>query len=157
MRSISLAIGAAVAAAAGCGGGGGDDTTAPTSPGGQEGASTVIVSNDRFTPVALAVTPGAAVSWRWESGGSEHNVTFADGQHSATQGSGSYSRTFATAGAYPYSCTIHGPAMAGTVTVQSSGGTDDGGTGDGGGGGEGGGGGAYPDRYGSAAVAPGGR
>jgi plastocyanin len=42
---------------------------------------------------------------------------FDDGQKSADQSTGTYTRTFTTAGAYPYHCTIH-PGMAGSVTVQ---------------------------------------
>jgi plastocyanin len=42
---------------------------------------------------------------------------FDDGQKSPDQSTGTYTRTFNTAGAYPYHCTIH-PGMSGSVTVQ---------------------------------------
>jgi hypothetical protein len=64
----------------------------------------------------------------WAAGAVEHNVTFDDGEHSATQSSGSFPRTFSAGGAYPYHCTIHGAAtMHGSVTVTS--GSTTGGTG----------------------------
>jgi plastocyanin len=93
----------------------------------------VLVQNNRFEPGALQVEPGTTVVWAWASGGVQHNVTFADDVASGTQGSGTFERTFPTAGDYPYLCTIHGPSMSGTITVGSSSAP----TGDGGGGGGG--------------------
>ena len=50
---------------------------------------------------------------------------------SPSQGTGTFQRTFATAGSYPYLCTIHGQIMSGVVTVTAAapapGGGDDGG------------------------------
>jgi plastocyanin len=81
-------------------------------------ANTVIVSNDKFTPSSLQVAASTTVTWTWESGGTSHNVTFDDGVHSPTQGGGTYTRTFSTAGTYAYHCTIHGTIMSGNITVQ---------------------------------------
>jgi plastocyanin len=119
---------------AGCGGGSSDVTSPSTTPG------EVSVGNTVFSPADVSVTPGTTVTWRWAPGAVEHNVTFDDGEHSPSQSSGTYSRSFAAAATYPYHCTIHGAAvMHGTVTVTS---TNSGGTGGSGGGGMGGGG--YP-------------
>lgn len=107
------------------------------SEGDQPGSGDVTVANNSFTPSTLNVTVGSTVTWVWNSGGVEHNVTFDDGENSATQGSGSYLRSFSQTGAYPYHCTIHGAAMSGVVNVGP---TSGGGGGDGGGGGGGGGG-----------------
>jgi plastocyanin len=82
------------------------------------GPNAVIVSNDKFTPPSLQVAAGTTVTWTWESGGTSHNVTFDDGAHSPTQGGGTYTRTFSTAGTYAYHCTIHGTIMSGNITVQ---------------------------------------
>ena len=48
----------------------------------------------------------------------QHSVTFDDGTTSPTQDQGTYTRTFGAAGTYNYHCSIHGAAMAGTITVQ---------------------------------------
>ena len=115
--------GAITLLAAACGGGGGGGATGLTTTtggGGGGGGSTstdVSVVDDAFTPVATTVPVGAAVTWTW-NGSLRHNVSFDDGTASDTKGSGTYVRTFATAGTYKYHCTIHGPGMAGSVTVR---------------------------------------
>jgi plastocyanin len=102
--------------ALGCGGssyGGG-----PTgNPGPGSTSSSISVSNDRFTPSATTVPSGTTVTWTWAQGATDHNVTFDDGTHSATQRTGTYARTFSSAGSFPYHCTIHS-GMNGSVTVQ---------------------------------------
>ena len=86
-------------------------------------------------------TMPTTVVWAWSSGGVSHNVTFDDGEQSGNRSSGTYQRTFADAGSFPYHCTIHGTATSGmrgsvTVTAPAGGEDDDGNTGgnDGGGG-----------------------
>jgi plastocyanin len=87
------------------------------------------VTNNAFTPASLSATPGATVTWTWNSctGGDgygygqtcvAHQIVFDDGASSDEQSSGSYQRTFAAAGSYPYHCKIHGTAMSGTVVVK---------------------------------------
>jgi plastocyanin len=138
MRGQSLLARLGLVTLLGACGGGSDSTTGPMDGQG----NTVTVGNNFFSPAELSVAPGTTVTWSWAAGAVEHNVTFDDGQHSATQSSGSFPRTFSAAGTYPYHCTIHGAAvMHGTVTVTS--GSSSGGTGGSGGGG-GGGGGGYP-------------
>jgi plastocyanin len=87
-----------------------------TNPGG----NTVSVDDSFFDPDNLTVTAGTSVTWTW-NGALDHNVTWT-GQGapapSATQTTGTYSRTFGTAGTFDYFCTIHGQAMSGTVVVQ---------------------------------------
>jgi plastocyanin len=106
------AFSAAAATACGSSSGSGGVITDPPGP------NAVIVSNDKFTPPSLQVAAGSTVTWTWASGGTSHNVTFDDGVHSATQGGGTYTRTFNTPGAYAYHCTIHGTIMSGNITVQ---------------------------------------
>jgi len=129
MRGQSLIASLALAALLSACGGGSDSTNGPED---QQG-NTVTVGNNCFSPAALSVAAGTTVTWSWAAGAVEHNVTFDDGQSSATQSSGSFPRTFSAAGAYPYHCTIHGAAaMSGSVTVTSA---ATGGSGGGGGGG----------------------
>jgi plastocyanin len=124
------------AAMLGCSGDGG-----PSAPGDAANSGpTVTVRNNLFDPASVAVPVNSTVTWVWDSGSIEHNVTFQDGANSGNRSSGSFPRTFQTAGTYAYLCTIHGAqGMTGVVTV--GGGT--GGGGGGGGGGDGGGGGGY--------------
>ena len=116
----------AVLAAAACGGGGSDSPTTPGNPGnpgnpgGQTGptaTNAVTVDNNNFTPANIQVSAGTTVTWTWAQGAVTHNVTFADGTTSGDQASGTYSRTFSTAGTFSYQCTLH-PGMTGSVVVK---------------------------------------
>ena len=94
---------------------GGGNPSTPTAP---VTTTSVSVADDSFTPANIQVSPGSTVTWTWVSGASLHNVTFADGPASATQGSNSsFSRTFSTAGTFTYVCTLHGQ-MTGSVLVK---------------------------------------
>lgn len=131
MRWKRLLTTIAVLALGNCSGG-----SSPTQPG--DVGATVAVRNNLFAPATLQVPVNSTVTWQWNSGGVEHNVTFETGPSSENQTSGSFARAFQTAGTYSYVCTIHGAqVMSGVVTVAAgTGGT-------GGGGGSGGGGGGY--------------
>lgn len=104
----ALAITAILGAGASCG-----DSTGP-------GGNSVSIEDNLFDPDNLTVAPGTTVTWTW-NGAIDHNVTW-DGAGvpapSPTQSSGTYSRSFATAGTFDYFCSIHGPVMSGTITVQ---------------------------------------
>lgn len=78
--------------------------------------ATIAVEDNRFTPQRQTVPAGTPVNWEWR-GSNLHNVTFDDGPASITQRQGRFERVFATAGTYPYHCTIHGLAMSGIVDV----------------------------------------
>ena len=118
---------AAIACLFGCGGG--SASTSPpagvnTPPPANNGVSVI---NNAFSPASKTVAVGAAVTWAWNScsggvyGGQtcvSHNIVFDDGVTSGLQDQGTYVRSFAAAGAYPYHCAIHGAAMSGSVTVQ---------------------------------------
>lgn len=123
---------AALLALFGCSG---DD--GPSEPGNGADA-TVGVQNNLFSPSAVTVALNGTVAWQWNSGGVAHNVTFTDASipGSGDRTSGTFERTFSTAGSFAYQCTIH-PGMTGSVNVTASG------TG-GGGGGDDDGGGGYP-------------
>jgi plastocyanin len=129
-RSILLA---ALVAAAACSDDNGDGGSGP------EPEGDILVENNTFNPSSLEVAQGASVVWAWSSGGVTHNVTFDDGEQSGNRSDGTYTRTFATAGTFPYHCTIHGSATSGmrgsvTVTAPAPGGEGNGGGGNGGGG-----------------------
>ena len=117
-----------LASAVSCGGGGyGGSNYTPTNPGmpgngGNPGGTSsntnaISVGDDFFSPNDVTVAVSTTVTWTW-GGALSHNVTFDDGTASTTQQSGTYSRTFGTAGTYKYHCTVHGTAMSGVVKVQ---------------------------------------
>lgn len=97
---------------AGCG-----DGVVGGAAGGTVNENEVRVGNFFFTPSSRTVAVGTTVTWTWNSGGTQHNVTFGDGPASGSKSSGSFQRTFAASGAYPYQCTLHPGAMTGTITV----------------------------------------
>jgi len=117
----------AVAAALACSG---DD--GPSQPGNGPTTFTVSVENNQFNPSSLSIPLNSTVTWQWNSGGVEHNVTFDGGPASGNLTSGSFPRQFSTAGTYSYVCTLHAAqGMTGTVSVAGT--TGGGGNGDGGG------------------------
>ena len=109
MRLISAAVMCAlVATGVACG-----DSSGPSTGSG----TNVSVVNNRFDPTTLNLSGGNTVTWTWNSGGTVHNVTFADGiGNSGDQGSGTHQRTFTVPGTYLYECTIH-PGMSGSIVV----------------------------------------
>lgn len=88
----------------------GEDNTPPPM------TAAVSVIDYSFDPSSTTIAAGGEVTWTW-GGTVGHNVTFSTGPNSATQTSGTFSRTFPTAGSYPYQCTIHS-GMDGTIIVQ---------------------------------------
>ena len=95
------------------------DSTAP--PDDDDGGvdADVSVQDNRFVPPEASAAVGESVTWRWD-GVNPHNVTFDDPAvgNSATQTSGTFSRTFAEAGEFTYFCTVHGRSvMSGSVVV----------------------------------------
>jgi plastocyanin len=120
LKNIGVSIITIVMMAA-CGGDGGLGYGV-TPPGDESGdpatTNAVAVSDNQFTPSATQVAVGTTVKWTWSGNASAHNVTFADGAASATQGANAtYSRTFGTVGVFNYHCTIHS-GMNGSVTVK---------------------------------------
>jgi plastocyanin len=112
----------------------------PTDNGGTP-TGDIAVGNNFFNPASFEATAGDEVVWAWNDGAATHNVTFDAGPpNSGDKSSGTFARTFATPGTFPYHCTIHGVAMSGTVTVVAAGGSAGGTGGQGGSGGGGGGG-----------------
>ena len=80
------------------------------------------VTSFAFTPHDTLVQVGGMVTWTWNSGTVQHNVTYVSGPtplpaNSPNQaGTTTFSTTFTAAGTYTYHCTIH-PQMTGLVRV----------------------------------------
>ncbi len=81
---------------------------------------TITISSFAF-PATTSVNVGDTVTWRNESGAT-HNATADDGSFASGSiaDGGSRSVTFASAGSFPYHCTIH-PSMTGTIVVSAAG------------------------------------
>ena len=80
------------------------------------GASTLTTT--AYSPNVLTVAVGGTVTWT-NNDNTSHTVTSNTSVwDSGVVGPGrTFSRTFTTAGSFPYRCTIH-PGMTGTVNVQ---------------------------------------
>jgi plastocyanin len=131
MSSRRLAIMLALVASAAACGGGDSPTPAPTSPsvtapavaGGVSSSITIpsgaeFLGNKAFSPSDLTVDAGTAVTWTNTDRTSHTSTSDVAGWNSGTIApGGQFSFTFATAGTFPYHCSIH-PGMTGTVVVR---------------------------------------
>jgi plastocyanin len=142
MRPLTLLAATTVALLA-CGGD--DGSNGPNPPSGD-----ITVGNNFFNPSTFNATAGQTVTWAWADGAVTHNIVFVDGAPgSGNLSSGTFQRTFSTAGTYNYFCSIHGASvMSGVVNVAAgstgdAGGSTGGGSSGGGTGGSGMGGGGY--------------
>jgi plastocyanin len=73
----------------------------------------------RFQPEAITIPVGATVTWTNDDNFT-HNVTFEGSEPMAMSPGATTSRTFDTAGTFPYLCTLHPQDMQGTVEVTGS-------------------------------------
>jgi plastocyanin len=89
--------------------------------------ATVDVSNNTFSPSAVAVTPGGTVTFRWTAGAANHNVipvapaTVPNSGATLRDAPFSFDAIFPVAGTYRFYCSAHGSAdagMRGSVLVQ---------------------------------------
>jgi plastocyanin len=78
---------------------------------------TVVLKNESFKPATLRIHRGDSVTWKWEDGGTEHNVTSSHFHSSSTRTKGTYTVRFSRAGTYNYHCTIHAD-MKGKIIVH---------------------------------------
>lgn len=100
---------------AGCGGsddGGSNGGTGPTG----STSNAIDVRDNSYSPSSTTVPAGTTVTWTWR-GSASHDVTFTT-EHSAVKSTGTYQRTFNSAGTFDYHCSIHGSAMSGRIVVQ---------------------------------------
>jgi plastocyanin len=103
----------AMAAASACGGG----STGPGGGGQPVASNQVSIGNDFFNAPNIVVPAGTTVTWTWNSGVEEHNVTFSDASSGDKTSGATYSRQFTTPGTFSYHCTLHA-GMTGSVLVQ---------------------------------------
>ncbi|HVE46535.1 MAG TPA: plastocyanin/azurin family copper-binding protein [Acidimicrobiales bacterium] len=109
-RLAALAIVVSIGA---CGG----DSDDEAEPGEQPGPRTVVLRDIAFKPRTLSVKAGDTVTWKFDDKGIPHDVVANDQSFkSDRKDSGTFEHTFATAGTFEYSCTVH-PGMNGTVKV----------------------------------------
>ena len=89
------------------------------SPGSTSQTNSVTISNFAFSPAAITVKKGTAVTWT-NKDSTTHTVTENDSQDGPKSGElnqgQSYTFTYNTAGTFKYHCSIH-PDMTGSVTV----------------------------------------
>jgi plastocyanin len=86
-------------------------------PAAQAAPATVTVGGDKFTPAAVTVETGEAVTWDFADGA--HNVKGDGWSGNDDFGKGRWSKTFTSTGTYAYVCEAH-PQMKGTVTVSAA-------------------------------------
>ena len=89
----------------------------PTTAASGAGGSTITVADFAFSPTPLTVKAGTAVDIK-NTQGVAHTFTADDGSFDLElDPNGGGTHTFATAGSFPYHCSIH-PSMKGTVVVE---------------------------------------
>ena len=100
-------------------------TTTPSSPSPSAGGTPVsivsgasILTATAFAPNPITVGLGGSVTWT-NRDNTTHTATATDGGWNSGNiaPGGTFTRTFPTAGSFPYHCTLH-PGMVGTVVVQ---------------------------------------
>jgi plastocyanin len=83
----------------------------------------VSVTNDAFTADSVVVQSGGTVTWTWNSGATEHTVTYTGGptplptSSGLQSGTSTFATTFTNVGTYTYHCTQHPTLMMGQVVV----------------------------------------
>lgn len=94
---------------------------------GADDAAVAMTGQLRFEPATVAIPVGGTVAWH-NDGVTRHTVTAigedreptAEFDSGVIEGTGTFGYTFDQAGAYSYTCTIHGGEMVGVVTVGGS-------------------------------------
>lgn len=82
------------------------------------GMNEVFIQGMAFNPRTITVTANTTIIWT-NKDGVAHTVTSTTGlfDSGSINSNGTYSHTFATAGTFPYRCTIH-PSMTASVVVN---------------------------------------
>ena len=97
-------------------------STPSTTPSATTGGQDHVAMTDslKFVPAEMTIEAGDTVVWT-NDGDQPHTVTSDDASgplksEQLSKGQ-TYSHTFATAGTFPYYCTVHGKGMAGKIVV----------------------------------------
>ncbi|OGG52485.1 hypothetical protein A2851_05045 [Candidatus Kaiserbacteria bacterium RIFCSPHIGHO2_01_FULL_53_29] len=82
----------------------------------------ISAADDSFSPRTITIAKGSTVTWT-NTGAMQHTVTADGGSFDTGLSPGAnFSRTFTTAGTYPYYCRFHGApggvGMSGVITVM---------------------------------------
>ncbi|HTN25440.1 MAG TPA: plastocyanin/azurin family copper-binding protein [Solirubrobacteraceae bacterium] len=80
--------------------------------------ATVTVANKQFGPSAVTIAAGETVTWKFNESG--HDVAGSGWSGNTSFATGTFTRTFPTAGTFSYVCEAHS-SMRGTVTVTGAG------------------------------------
>ncbi len=83
-----------------------------------DNGNTIVMKNFDFSPMAITVRAGAAVTWK-NLDGEPHTVVSANGlfRSAALDQNDTFTFKFSKPGTYKYICSIH-PKMMATVTVK---------------------------------------
>jgi plastocyanin len=76
---------------------------------------TVVIEDLAFEPETLTVEPGDTVTWVWNDGSVEHDVS-GDDFRSEIMSEGTFRQRFDEPGTYDYVCSLH-PTMRATIEV----------------------------------------
>jgi plastocyanin len=106
-------------------------TAAPSQPAAPAGPVTIKLVNQAIEQPAVTVAKGTKIVWsNTETNGVPHNIVSGTIQGTTAQPDGlfasaalfnpgqSFEHTFASAGTFPYYCSVHPEQMKGTVTVS---------------------------------------
>ena len=94
-----------------------EDTEAGPPSASASSSTSITLGDNFFSPDLVNISVGDTVTWNWTG---KHHTTTGTGSESWDSGintSGSFSRTFNTAGSFTYKCTLHSE-MVGTIIVQ---------------------------------------
>lgn len=85
------------------------------------GNANVDIQGFSYQPPVVTIDPGDSVTWT-NRDNAAHTVTADDGSFNSPtlSNGGTFTRTFPSAGTFPYHCAIHGTAMAGSVVAGDS-------------------------------------
>ena len=114
MRAIIGVVAVVALLASACG-----SSTSPASSCGSSGANANVntASSNSFSPNTATITHGQTVCWQ-NSSSADHTVTDNGGAFDTNLPVAQiFVHTYATAGTYPYHCTIHA-GMTGSITVN---------------------------------------
>ena len=111
---LTALTGAVVLALSACGAG---DASTPATAANSDGRPTVVIEDLAFDPQTLRIEAGDTVTWIWNDGEIDHDVSGNDFK-SEVISEGTFSHRFDNPGTHEYVCTLH-PNMTGTIEVTS--------------------------------------